>query len=147
MVFQKLFLFKTAGYAKVIVPYYKQFEKIWWVWYFIFINPKKIKVLKQYNIYGSGLWGRPLITSTIFCHFLTPPLSTTVKHWRTPPLITSKILDPPPTKLQKCLRTFFLTKNAIVDKFHCWRQLLLNPPPLSTTVKLFRTPPLFCWRN
>ena len=100
-------------------------------------------IIFMYNI----IRGRPLITSTIFCHFLTPPLSTIVKHWRTPLNYVKNSWTTPLQKLQKFPRTLFLFwwKNAIVDKFHCWCQLLLNPSPCQQLSNFFKPPLLFCW--
>ena len=52
---KKFYFFQTAGYAIVVVPYYKHSGKILCVWSFIFINPNELKVLKQFNMYCNGL--------------------------------------------------------------------------------------------
>ena len=65
--------------------------------------------------------GRPLITSTIFCQFLTPPCQQ-LSNIEGPPLkITSKIIDPPPKKF---LRTFFLLEIHVGKRFSVRKTLL-----------------------
>ena len=47
---QKLFLFKTAWYAIVVLPYNKQFGKISRAWHFLFIKTTNSNVLEKSNI-------------------------------------------------------------------------------------------------
>ena len=115
----------------------------YYCYYYYYYKSKKSSQLVNYTSTITRHRGRPLITSTIFCHFLTPPPCQQLSNIEGPPLNYVKNSWPPPPlqKLQKCLRTFFwrktlLSTNFIVDVNFSW-----TPPPCQQLSNFFKPPP------